>query len=119
MDRDKGLWLQDIAERLDLLLSGMARHVDMSVAAVMDIGAGRYQIVDDPRHLRFVSGYRGCRDDHSVIGVQLDLAMLPRGHERQGGKRFTLATRAYDRRLLRIQIGEFLDLEPILGWEVE
>ena len=76
VDRDEGLGADDIHKRLDLFLSGMTRDVHMGVRTVEDVGPGGYQIVDDPRHLRFVTRDCSRRNNDRVAGFESDVAVL-------------------------------------------
>ena len=92
--------VKQVEQELQLLLRRVARHVHRRRAVVHDLGAGAVQRVDDARHVRLVARDRVRADHDDVVGRDLHVLVLVRGHQRQRAHRLALRTGADDAHLV-------------------
>ena len=79
----------------------------------------RVQPVDHPADVRLVPRDRVRREDHGVLGPELEPPVLARRHQGEGRQRLTLAARADDAHLGGIAVAEVLDVDERVVGDVE
>ena len=110
VERNEELGSYERVNDLQLLLAGVAGHMERIGAVVDHIDALAKQLVDDLTDSFFVAGDRACGDDDAVAGADIDLTV---GGERHAVKRaHLLALRAggHDHLLVK---GQTLDLVDV------
>ena len=88
-------------------------------AVVHDLRAGAVQRVDDARHVRLVAGDRVRADHDDVVGGDLHVLVLVRGHQRQRAHRLTLRTGADDADVAGRVAGGLLDVDDRVRGQVD
>src|SRR5450759_3421177 len=90
VDRDEVFGPRQPEHQLEFFLAGMARHVDLLHAVVVDVGPGLEEVVDRPGHVLLVAGDGAGADDDGVSGLNLHETVVAPGHAGQADHRLTL-----------------------------
>ena len=115
--RHEPLRLEQVEQELQLFLRRMTRDVHRRRAIVHDLGARSVERIDHARDVRLVARNRVGADHHDVVGRDLHVLVLVRGHERQRAHRLALRTGADDAHLARRELGRLLDVDHRRGRE--
>ncbi len=110
MDGNEEFGLHQGVDDLQLLLAGVARHVEGAQPLVDHLGVLAVELVDDVAHGVLVAGDGGGGEDHPVAGLDLHLAVGVEGHAGQGGHGLALAAGGNDADLV---LGQALDVGQI------
>ena len=79
MDRHEKFGPYQIVHQLQLFLAGVTGHMNLGII-VIHVDAPLIQFVDDPPHQQLVSRDRMGGQHHQVLGGQLDLTVVGKGH---------------------------------------
>ena len=105
------LGFEQAEQELQLLLRRVPRNVHRRRAIVHDFGAGAMQRVDHARHVRLVARDRVRADHDDVVGGDLHVLVLVRGHQRQRAHRLTLRAGTHDAHFFGRELGRLVDVD--------
>ena len=116
VEGDEELGLHQRVDDLQLLLAGVAGHVEHVGLVIDHVHALAEQLVDDPAHRHLVAGDGTGGDDDLVAGTHVHLLVGGEGHAVQGAHLLALGAGGDDDLLLRRQALEPVQLhEGVLG----
>ena len=107
VEGDEEPGLREGVDDLQLLLAGVAGHVEHVGPIIDHLDALAEQLVDDPGHRHLVAGDGAGGDDDLVPGADLHLLVLREGHAVQGAHLLALGAGGDDDLLV---LGQALDL---------
>ena len=110
VDGNEEFGLHQGVDDLQLLLAGVARHVEGAQPLVDHLGVLAVELVDDAADGVLVARDGGGGEDHPVAGLDLHLAVGVEGHAGQGGHGLALAAGGNDADLV---LGQALDVGQI------
>ena len=107
---DKEPGLRQRVDDLQLLLTGVAGHVQHIRLVIHHVRALAEQLIDDPPHRHFVAGYGAGGDDDLVAGADVHLLVGGERHAVQGAHFLTLGAGGHDDLLVQGQSLDAVDV---------
>ena len=108
MQGDKEPGLRQRVDDLQLLLAGVAGHVQHIRLVIHHVRALAEQLIDDPPHRHFVAGYGAGGDDDLVPGGDVHLLVGAEGHAVKGAHLLALGAGGDDDLLAQGQLLELV-----------
>ena len=110
VQRDEEPGLGQGVDDLQLLLAGVAGHMQHVRLVIHHVGPLAEQLVDDPAHRHLIAGNGGGGNNDLVLGADVDLLMGGEGHAVQGAHFLALAAGGDDDLLLGRQALDAVDV---------
>ena len=110
VQRDEEPGLGQGVDDLQLLLAGVAGHMQHIRLVIHHVGPLAEQLVDDPAHRHLIAGNGGGGNNDLVLGADVDLLMGGEGHAVQGAHLLALAAGGDDHLLLGRQALDAVDV---------
>ena len=107
VDRDEEFGLHQAVDDLQLLLAGVAGHMEGELPLVDHVGPLAVELIDDVAHGVLVARDGGGGNDHFITGLDVYLAVGGEGHPGQGGHSLALTAGGDDAHLV---FGQRLDV---------